>query len=147
MNQEEKWDGQERRGIPIHVLEHIDKRLSDQYALVDRRLNTTETQIKTLSDSVHNWMVAAPDTILTQCEEIVDELVPESPDDPGETLRDRRRAHRHAHAAWIKKVIDENALYKNLRERVSAWVVTGLIAAMLGALIYAVQSYLGIKAK
>jgi hypothetical protein len=119
----EEWDGAERRGLPMHILRYIDERLEEQYAAFSEQMSANNDRIASLTQSLTSWMDKEPAALVEQCEKIVDEAIPHHPDHPDATAREKRHEHRRAHANWIKRVDEEMARWKRLREGVIQWVV------------------------
>ena len=132
-----EWQGEERRGIPIHILNHIDERLEQHTNRVDGQFTEVRNQIMSLTLSINSWMEKEPDAITERCEILIDEAIPTSPDAPDSTPKEKRREHRHAHAKWMQDVADEMARWKRIREKAIEWaVISGL-----GIIVIAVVQY------
>lgn len=139
MADNDDWDGSERRSIPIHILNHIDGRISE----VKEDIAHIRDSIKHLNDSINSWMDKEPGAILEQCEKIVDEAIPVSKDNPDATPHEKRREHRRAHAKWIANVEGEMERWKKMREKVAEWAVISILTALVMWVIWSIQTYLG----
>ena len=137
---ERAWQGEERRGIPIHILNHIDERLEQHTNRVDTQFSEVRNQIMSLTLSINSWMEKEPDAIVEQCEVLIDEAIPTSPDSPDSTPKEKRREHRHAHAKWMQDVADEMARWKRIREKALEWaVISGLGVVVISVVQYVLR--------
>jgi hypothetical protein len=136
----EEWQGEERRGIPIHILNHIDERLEQHTSRVDNQFVEVRNQVMSLTLSINAWMEKEPESIAERCEKIIDEAIPTSPDNPDSTPKEKRKEHRLAHAKWMQDVADEMARWKRIREKMIEWaVLSGLGIVVIAVLRYAIQ--------
>lgn len=132
------WQGDERRSIPIHILNHIDDRIEEQTDKLDGRISAVQMEVHHLSNSIQAWMAKEPDALLVKCEKLIDEAIPAHPDSPNSSPAEKRHEHRRAHAAWIQNVTEEVARWKRIREKALEWAVVG----GLGIILIAVWQYL-----
>jgi hypothetical protein len=134
MIDEKGWEGEERRSIPIHIINHIDERLESHSMQVEGKLDDVRKEIRVISQSISSWMDKQPfscdgfrKAIIVDCEKIVDEAIPTSPDNPSATASEKRSEHRRAHAKWIEDINDEMRRWKRIREKALEWAVIGSI--------------------
>jgi hypothetical protein len=142
---QDDWHGEERRSLPIHIINYIDERFRDHADQFNGKLDSVQQEVYHLSQSITSWMDKQEkscdlcrNTTVTTCEKLIDEMVPTHPDNPDATPVEKRKEHRKAHASWIKKVEDEMDEWKLLRQRVREWALVG----GLGVLALAVWQYL-----
>lgn len=128
-----EWQGEERRAIPIHILNHIDSRLSEHADRVENQLGETNRRIQNLTLSINSWMEKEPAALADRLEDIVDEMIPPHPDNKDATKAEKRHEHRKAHASWIKRIEEEMSRWKRLRERVAEWAIVGALAFVVMA--------------
>ncbi len=121
----EEWDGSERRGIPIHVLNHIDDRLAAHSKQVSESLAEINETLKVNAENSqkrHGTLVDQITVVIGQqklLETAFLELEDGRPDYQG---------HRHFHKAKkrfedFKKQLGQNALMK-----ITEYVSLGLFA-------------------
>jgi hypothetical protein len=122
---EDKWDGEERRGLPIHILRYIDERLEEQYNSFSARIDTLDDRFVSMTASLDSWMAKEPAALIEQCEKMVDEAIPHHPEHPDATAREKRHEHRRAHAKWIANVDAEMMRWKRIRENLLQWAIMG----------------------
>ena len=136
-----EWSGEERRGLPIHIINYIDARLHSVTDQFNGKIDALSQEIYHLTQSItsfiekqdesrHNCRVA----VIEQCEKIVDEAIPTHPDNPDATPAEKRKEHRKAHASWIRKVDEEMEEWRALRKRVREWAAIGALGLILLAL-------------
>lgn len=121
----EEWKGEERRGLPLHILKYIDERLEEQYNSFNSRIDTLDERITQLTRSIDSWILKEPAALLEQCEKMVDEAIPHHPENPSATPAEKRHEHRSAHAKWIKRVDEEMQRWKRMREHLLQWAIMG----------------------
>ena len=134
----EDWQGEERRSIPVHILNYIDASQERLQAHTDARFDILTKQVTSLTQSINSWMENEPAALLAKCETIMDEAFPTDAEDDDSTPRDRRKGHRIAHAKWMANVDEEMKQWKELRMKVIQWAVIGA----LGLTATAIWQYL-----
>ena len=148
MNEEqrkENWEGQERRSLPIHLLNYVDERLRDHADTWNGKLDAMQEEIYHLSKSISAWMegndrhrAECKTKVIETCEKLIDEAIPTSPDNPDATAQEKRKEHRKAHASWIDKVNKEMEEWRTIRQRIKEWAIVGAA----GVVVIAVWQYL-----
>lgn len=132
--QEQDFLIEEKRSIPIHILNYMDARLGAIQAHTDAKIDKLGEKITNLTNSINFWMEKQPAAILERCEEMIDEAIPSSPDDPNASRGVKRREHRQVHIKWMQGVSEEVARWKRIREQIIIWVITGALGIILIAL-------------
>lgn len=135
---QDEWDGTERRGLPLHIINYIDGRLRDHADQFNGKLDSLQQEIYHLTMSINSWMEKSPGALIEHAEKLIDEAIPTHPDNPDATPAEKRKEHRKAHASWIKKVDEEMDEWRTLRKRVREWAVIGA----LGLIMLAVWQFL-----
>ena len=141
MSDEQQWTGEERRGLPIHIINYIDTRMGE----FDGKLDGLQHQVHELTMSISSWMEKQDKAhsvcrteVIEVCEKMIDEAIPTHPENPDATASEKRKEHRKAHASWIKRVDEEMDEWKRLRAKVREWAIIGI----LGMIALAVWQYL-----
>jgi len=127
-----EWEGEERRAIPIHILNHIDSRFIQ-----------LQDQVHNVQLSIGSWMEKEPAVLLEKCELLIDECIPTSPDNTDATPREKRKEHRTAHAKWMQDMHDEVQKWKYIRQEALKWGVGTLLGGVTLWVVWTVQHYLG----
>lgn len=129
-NEPQNWTGEERRSLPIHVLNYIDKRLSEHNDILTGKIDAVQQEVFHLTQSINSFMEKQDDErtrcklrVVEQCEKMIDEAIPHHPDNPQATPSEKRHEHRKAHAKWIDQVNAEIATFKRIKEEVIKWAV------------------------
>ena len=125
-----EWEGEERRAIPIHILNHIDSKFGE-----------LDTKLNNLTLSINSWLEKEPGAILERCENMVDECIPTSPDNPDAEPREKRKEHRHAHAKWMQEIHDEMQRWKDIRKKAIEWAVAAVLSGIVVWVMWSVQKY------
>lgn len=135
------WDGEERRGLPIHIINYIDARLHDVTDQFNGKIDALSQEVFHLTQSITSFLEKQDaarskcrDSVIESCEKMVDEAIPTHPDNPDATPAEKRREHRKAHASWIRKVDEEMEEWKAIRKRIKEWAVIGATGMILLAL-------------
>ncbi len=128
---EPAWEGDERRAIPIHILNHIDSRFLQ-----------LQEQIRNMQLSIGNWMEHEPTLLLEKCEALIDECIPTSPENTDATPREKRKEHRTAHARWMQEMHDEVQKWKAIRQEAIKWAVGAVMSGSVLWVLWSIQKYL-----
>jgi hypothetical protein len=65
----EEWKGEERRGLPLHILKYIDERMEEQYNAFSSRIDTLDDRMINLTNSISSWIDKEPAAIPNQRKE------------------------------------------------------------------------------
>ena len=129
-----EWNGDERRGLPLHIISYIDTRLSEHTDTFNGRLDALQQEIYHLTQSIESFLDKQCKSCETQhariierCEMLVDEAIPTHPDNPDASPTEKRKEHRKAHASWIKRVDEEMDEWRVIRKRVKEWAILGAL--------------------
>lgn len=148
------WQGDERRSIPVHILNHIDARQEELATRMEGRVSEVHGEVieitkelRALRDSIVSYMEKSPTSIIDMCEIMVDEAIPTSVDNPDATPKEKRKEHRTAHTKWMKKVNDEMARWQNIRNKVSDWAIIGVLTAIVYAAWWALTHFFTVNPK
>ena len=126
--------------MPMHILKYIDDRVEGAVISTNGQFLELRAQINNLTNSINSWMEKEPDAIAERCEQILDEDIPTSPDNPDSNPQEKRKEHRHAHAKWMQDVADEMNRWKRIREKAIEWLVLGGLGVVIVAVVrYAIQ--------
>lgn len=121
----QNWTGEERRSIPIHVLNYVDTRLQEHADHMEGKIDALHQEFFHMAQSLNSWMEKQPLYIMSECEKLIDESLPVSPDNPDAKPAEKRKEHRVAHARWIKKVMDEMEKWERVRQKLIEWAILG----------------------
>ena len=121
----EEWKGEERRGLPIHIINYIDERLRDHADIFNGKLDALQEEVYHLTQSINSWMEKTPEALTVRCEKLIDEAIPTHPDNPDASPIEKRKEHRKAHASWIKRVDEEMEEWRRLRSKLKEWAKIG----------------------
>ena len=121
----EEWKGEERRGLPVHIINYIDERLRDHADIFNGKLDALQEEVYHLTQSINSWMEKTPEALTVRCEKLIDEAIPTHPDNPDASPIEKRKEHRKAHASWIKRVDEEMEEWRRLRSKLKEWAMIG----------------------
>ena len=121
----EEWKGEERRGLPVHIINYIDERLRDHADVFNGKLDALQEEVYHLTQSINSWMEKTPEALTVRCEKLIDEAIPTHPDNPDASPIEKRKEHRKAHASWIKRVDEEMEEWRRLRSKLKEWAMIG----------------------
>lgn len=122
----EDWDGKDRRnpeGLLIAVMNQVSTQVEEVEKRHEERYNILDKKLGNLQQSLDSWLEKEPHSILTKCEQMIDEMIPTHPENQDASLHEKRKEHRQAHSKWIADVHQEMALWRKVREEVTKWAV------------------------
>jgi hypothetical protein len=96
------WEGDERRGIPIHILNHIDDRLSEHADRVELKLN----EIARISLERHDQLVALMGVQVQKQQRIEDAFLRNEHGEPDIAGHFYDHDHRRRFGEWWEKKKD-----------------------------------------
>jgi hypothetical protein len=137
MHQPTEKDRRQPEGILLTIMNHVSERIEEVEKRHEERYSHLERKITALTDSVNSWMDKEPSSILDQCERMLDECIPTSPDNPDAEPKEKRKEHRQVHAKWMEEIRSEMQRWKRIREKAIDWAVIG----GLGIVAVAVWQY------
>lgn len=126
-----EWTGEERRAIPIHVLNYVDRKLEEHIKKVDERLYTISTSIEQSEKSAeerHNALINALTVSLGKIELIESAFLRNESGDPDFNGHHYEHDRRKRFSEWWEGVKDKTIT------KVVEWSALAFIAWALHAL-------------
>lgn len=144
----EHWDGEERRSIPVHVLNYMDAQVAEVKSIITSHtgeelerfmdiLRKIDDHAKA-SEARHNELVDRL-TVIAGRQELMEQAFPRDDDGSPDF-----RGHAGAHKNWIKRADDEAKVMAYVREQMDTdtkrrddirFVLRAVLATVCGVLI------------